>query len=163
MELKFVDPMIATYATLSEVRGLALFVPLDRTQDVMFVGGGEEPYAVFLSGAWVGESFQLKAAENWEGMCISGVTVEVDPDSAYSPEATEKQALSIVRRGEFLGLFSLSKRGGFSQRIAIPINSEEDPSTERRLGFTRWRLVHGEGFNKVVLRNVEALPKAIDR
>lgn len=148
----FIPPTAARYSKLSDAQGPALFTPLDRPEDLMFVGTSDTPYAVFLGGKYAGECFQLKLSENWEGMLIEQVRIEVDPNSAYSPDTDGKKALTIIRRGDAVGIMAtLKERGGFAQKVTVLASDAPEDVSALRLGFTRWRISIGDGGDRVTL------------
>ena len=152
----FVDPRHARYSELRDVVGPALFIPLDRPEDRMIVGCGRDPYAVFLGGKWRGECFTLRRAENWEGMAISGVDVEVDWSTAFRPDTDGKKSLTVIRRGDSLGVMAdLKERDGYPQRITVTLDDDERVAEGTRLGFHRWRIVLGRGTEKRTLVEIE--------
>lgn len=152
----FVDPRQARYAELQEVVGPALFIPLDRPEDRMIVGCGPDPYAVFLGGKWRGECIALRRAENWEGMAIVGVGVEVDWSTAFRPDSNGKKSLTVIGRGDSLGVMAdLKERHGYPQRITVTLDDEERSAEGTRLGFHRWRIVIGQGTEKITLVEIE--------
>lgn len=138
--MTFIDPQLASYQTISNVKGPAFFLPLNHVGYPMLVAGGANPSAIFLEGKWKGECFSLMTAEDWQGMAIAGVSIEVDPSSAYAPDDGEKEPLTVIRRGDRLGVMAISKSGhSFTQRVVIQLDGEAS-GLGVRLGFRRWRI-----------------------
>jgi len=122
----------------------------------MIVGCGPDPYAVFLGGKWRGECIALRRAENWEGMAIVGVGVEVDWSTAFRPDSNGKKSLTVIGRGDSLGVMAdLKERHGYPQRITVTLDDEERSAEGTRLGFHRWRIVIGQGTEKITLVEIE--------
>ena len=88
-------------------------------------------------------------------MAISGVQVEVDWQSAFAPDSNGKQELTIIRRGDSLGVMALLKeRSGFPQRVTLGLDGDEQRAVGPRLGFRRWRIVTHLGDERITLVNV---------
>ncbi|WP_342249357.1 hypothetical protein [Sphingomonas sp. OTU376] len=73
-------------------------------------------------------------------MAIAGVSLEVNPASAYSPDDEQKEPLTLVRRGDRLGVLAEYRgRTSFSQRVTVNLDGEPEGQGPR-LGFREWRI-----------------------
>lgn len=146
----YLDPQKTRFAKITEIKGPALLIPHERPEDLLFVGGGEDPFACLLTGEWKGEGFRTRTVEDWEGLAIEDVKLEVDLSSVVSPDRGEKRLLTAVRRGTTVGLFIKHKERGFPQTITCDVSSDLPAgSSDTRVGFTRWRLIVEEGDEKI--------------
>lgn len=154
--MTFIDPQLASYQAMSNVKGPAFFLPLNHVGYPMLVAGGADPSAIFLEGKWKGECFSLMTAEDWQGMVVAGVSIEVDPSSAYAPDDGEKEPLTVIRRGDGVGVMAILKSAHpFTQKVMVQLDGEASGSGAR-LGFRRWRIGLRRGNEFITLW--EAVP-----
>lgn len=132
-------PLSATRrADLSDVEPIGL-LKADGGRGERFLVAGA--HVIFLDGDYRGQGFEQRAAQNWAGLAIEGLELEVDHESVGFGNRTESPLLSIVRRGGAAFVMAMIKNGGFGQRIGIELGVGLPMDGDGEVHFTRWRLI----------------------
>ncbi|WP_447724611.1 hypothetical protein [Sphingomonas koreensis] len=162
--MPYIPASAARFGTVDSTQGMALVTPISQYSELFFVTGGSDSTAVFLSEGIRGRAMRTETAVNFDGMIVEDIKIEVDTDSAFNPGETGKTLLAIIRQGSATGLFVSSDGGGFRQTVIAPIGGVFDPGVAtERVAFTRWRIVLGEGDDKVTLLEIDAAPELSER
>lgn len=151
--------------TLEDGRTGSLMLPVgDYSSDFIVAEGGRgELFGVFLSGEHRFEIVMAsKDGENWSGLFVDDVRIEVDV--AFATDAVHRRPPvgSVVRRktGTFLVVLA-GERPGPRRRVELILKPGTTETDDRAgVAFTRWRIVNGDGPSKAVLREIEAVPEA---
>jgi hypothetical protein len=156
--MAYIDPSSIRYADVSHATGLALCLPLEDYNAAFLVTPGEDGVACFLWGENAGRGALQRTFSGFTCAVYEGVRIEVEHTSAYDPNNTTKKVLSIVRQGAASGIFvSVKENGAFYHTIPVPLQGEIVSSkANERIGFTRWRIVIGEGERQQTLLEIDA-------
>lgn len=115
--------------------------------------GGGEPTAVFLSGAHAFRSFPSAGADNWQGVVIPDVRIEIDETSLFDPDRNG-HALGVVCREETKLIVRTKAEHSFGRSIPVVIQSGLSEA-RGSAAFTKWQIVIGHGDEKRVLHAVD--------
>lgn len=115
--------------------------------------GDGEATAVFLAGQHTFHSFPSGEADNWKGLIVPDVRIEVDEASLFDPDQNHHVLGAIVRSGTKLMVRSKAEHS-FGRSVPVTIQSDL-PDGSGSAAFTRWRIVVGLGDGKRVLHTVD--------
>ena len=80
---------------------------------------------------------------------ISQIAVELDETSAYDPDSGNRALGSLIRTQDRLEIVVRSARERVGQTMSLTMMADLPAcETSARAGFTRWRIVLGEGQEK---------------
>lgn len=148
-----------TGGPLSVAQPLALMLPHSRYGETFLVGQEDQGrIAVFIGEAHKFESFICDTADNWSGLIINGVAIEVDESTVFDPDRDDEPLGSIVRRGTELCIY-VRNQHGFGGRPIPLIGGLRALPERHRVGFTRWQIVIGERTEKRVLITIDVTSK----
>ncbi|WP_066812723.1 hypothetical protein [Sphingomonas asaccharolytica] len=106
----------------------------------------------YLFHAWTADR-----AEDWSGVIVPDVRIEVDETSAFNPQEENVLGAAIRKENQLAILTLHSANRGFQTRFLVPVVSDLPACAKRySVGFRRWQIVLGEGLDKRVLKEVEA-------
>lgn len=145
-----------TVASLADAKPLSLLLPRNEYDATFLVGGPiDRPIALFLGERHQYVSMECDEATNWFGLLIPSVRIEIDETSLFDVARISASPGTLVRTETQLKVSAIREQG---VRTAAPVILETNlsPATNLSVGFTRWRIVIGEGFDKRVLREVDA-------
>ena len=139
-------------ANLSEVCGLGLLLPIDNFGETFLVTSGEQAMAVFLTGQFAGHAFPLSMAENWVGLVIEQLEMQVDLSTAYSVDKDGPKLGSIIIEGNRSNIVASVKDGGWTQTQRIPLGeSVKLEAGACVVGFLSWQLVRRQNHETHVM------------
>ncbi|MGN6374859.1 MAG: hypothetical protein ACTHMG_04820 [Sphingomonas sp.] len=140
-------PLSATRrAELSDVKSIGLLKADGGRRERFLVAGA---HVIFLDGDYRGQAFEQRAAQNWAGLAIEGLELEVDHDSVGFGNRTEAPLLSVVRRNAKAFVVGKLTNGGFGQRLGIDLGIDFPADDEGEVHFTRWRLILPDPVKKI--------------
>jgi hypothetical protein len=127
----------------------SLILPRSSHEETVLVGHvDKKPAAAFLSGQYEGQYFVTAESDNWYGMIIPNVRIEVDATSCFDP-SQGNQPGAVVRLDTRLAIRVKGDRSASATYLTL---HDELPSvSEYRAGFSKWHVVLGEGFSKRIL------------
>ena len=144
-----------TVGTIGSAKPCSLILPRRRYEEVILIGQTDEgAAAVFLSGQFRFKYFQSSGNSRWGGLVIPCVQVDVDETSLFDPDFDGCSPGAVVRTGTLLTVRATFD--GFIGRSGpVTLQSDLMPAEEGSAGFSRWRVVIGEGQDKRVLYSVD--------
>jgi hypothetical protein len=140
-----------TVGTLESAAPLSLLLPRTKYEASVLVGHGENgPVAVVLSGQFAFYRLETRGSENWKGLIVPNVRVEVDEGSLFSPDHEGNTLGAVLRLDTRLVVSAKDER--YTGRAAfVCIYNDLAPTGEHKAGFRRWHVVIGQGTDKQVL------------
>ena len=159
-------PLEFSVGAICEARGLTLVLPRTKHEETILVTTvGERPVAIFVNEQHQFEGFECGTADNWKGLLVHGIAVEVDEASAFDSEQLYVPYGAVVRAGDRLSLaVRIQDSHSIYRQHLIPIVAGLPPCRDGvSVGFRKWQLVLGTGDNRRVLKNfdvaaIEGLP-----
>lgn len=147
--------------TLSDAKPLSLILPAGQNGETILVAQADDKrLAVFLSGANAYRCFEFEQNDNYGGIIIPGVEIEVDEASAFSDRSIDAPMGVVVRTGSGLSIDALKERNfGRSARQELLSGLPPVPDGQA-IGFRRWQITLGSGEDKRVLLVVDRNPPA---
>ncbi|WAX95746.1 hypothetical protein N7E70_002355 [Aminobacter sp. NyZ550] len=149
-----------TSGTLSDAHSLALVLPRRKYEEPFLIGrSGDKRVAVFIGENHAFLHFTYDTSDDWSGLIINGVSIEMDETSIFDPDFDTPPLGSIIRQETQLCICAASERG--FGRLPVVLVDQLAPTRERsRVGFLRWQIVIGQDMGRRVLRTVDVSPKA---
>ena len=147
-----------TIGTLADAEPLALMVTSSRSNETFLIGGdGEQRNAVFLDGDHRFSSFECSTANNWRGMLISGVSLEVDEKSLVDQNRSDVPLGALIREAGVLGILaSVQHSHGFKHNAQVRlVDGLPSHGGDQQLTFAKWQVVIGTGVDKRLLRTID--------
>ncbi len=143
-----------TVGTLADAKPLSLMLPRTKHEATVLVGQTENsPAAVFLGGQYNFHSFECSEAINWRGLLIPNVRVEVDETSLFDPQFVSASLGILVRTDTKLIVYAKAEQS--YRRLRVILETDLPTTHDLAAGFSRWRIVIGEGQDKRVLREID--------
>jgi hypothetical protein len=140
---------------LRSARPIALLLPLaEHDEEFLIAGTQEVPVGIFLGGEHLFRHFETSTSDNWTGLVVPNLTIEVDEESAFDARFKRATVGSVVRKGGVLEICVVQERGGRTGFVSVV--SGLPLIDGHQAGFNRWQLVLGEGRNKRVIRAMDA-------
>ncbi len=141
------SPNEFTVGPVGKAKPLSLILPTDTYGKIILVGHIENVNtAVFLSGEFQSHCFESKDNENWDGLIVPDVRVEVDETSLIETNGFGAPLLSVVRLENRLALATQTKSYS-SESALVSLHDNLESAGRFRAAFTAWRIVIGEGQN----------------
>jgi hypothetical protein len=116
--------------------------------------------AIFLDGQFPFSSFACGDNTSWNGILVSGVTIEMDETSVLDSDARTPPGTLVRRQSELIIIAKLEGNfHGHPGRVAV-INNLPPCRESQSAGFTRWRILVGEGLHRREIKsiNVSVVP-----
>lgn len=166
------SPDEVTVATLAGAPNMSLVIPHDERSGYFLPLRlkGRGTFTVFLTGEdrfkffHYGTKGEEGDAYFLKGIVISGIAFELDENSAYDPDKGDRVSGSLIRTQDRLEIMAKSARERLGQPLGLAIMADLPTcETGSRAGFTRWRVVLGEGPKKREILNVDCqqLPSGV--
>lgn len=139
--------------------GLTLLLGRESFEPTTLTGSfSGQRHGVILDGDRAGSAYPIADDESWGGILVADVSIEVDPGSAFDPQATRAQVGALVRESEKLSIVAAvgarSRVYGPSKLILL---EDLSPLQSRSAaGFNSWRVTIGHGADKRTLLAVDA-------
>lgn len=148
------SPEEFTVGTFNTAKPGSLVLPRTKYEALSLICEGDgEPTAVFLDGNYSFQSFPSGGADNWKGVVIPDVRIEIDETSLYDPDQNG-HALGVVVRQETTLVLRTKGEHSFGRSIPVVIQSGL-PESKGSAAFTKWQIVVGHGDEKRVLHEVD--------
>lgn len=140
-----------TVGTLESTAPLSLLLPRSKYEFCVLVGHGESsPVAVVLSEQFAYCRLETKGSENWKGLIVPNVRIEVDESSLFNPDQEGTPVGTVLRLDTQL-VVTAKHEGFLGSTSFIGLYNGLAPTGGQRAGFYRWRVVIGEGLDKRTL------------
>jgi len=145
-----------TVGTFASAPAGSLILPRSKHEATVIVGLLDEaPTAVFLGD----DQFRFKyfptaGSENWSGLIIPSVRVEVDETTAFDPASGGRSLGVVVRAATELSVYANSERSMIRPR-PVSLVSNLPPISDDAVGFTKWQVVIGAGTEKRILLKID--------
>jgi hypothetical protein len=146
--------------TFKAARPGSLVLPRTKYETLALICEGDDaPVAVLLAGDHAFRSFPTEDAENWMGLVVPNVHIEVDESSLFDPDSNGYALGVLIREETKLVIRSKAERS-YSRSVPLVIKSGL-PEGRGSAGFARWQVVVGQGEEKRILHRVdiEGVPK----
>lgn len=140
---------------LADAKPLSLMLPRTRYEATFLIGQVEsQPTAVFLGGNHNFLAFECSKSTNWRGLLVPNIRIEVDETSLFDPQSMAVALGTVVRMDTRLAV-SAKFEHHFSTLSTVALETDLPPLRDLGAGFSRWRIVIGEGPEKRVLREID--------
>lgn len=150
------SPEEFTVGTFASAPVGSLILPRNQHEAAVIVGLlDEKPTVVFLGDRFQFTYFHTAGSENWSGMIIPNVRVEVDESTAFDPWYGSSSLGAVVRSATHLGVYAKSERS-FGRHQAVTLTSNLPAIDNGGVGFTKWQVVLGTGTDKRILLTIDA-------
>lgn len=150
--MPFLHPSAIRFARLRDIKGPALLIPHEKPGEMLLVGVGHNPLALFLSGRRAAQGFRLLGTESLGGLAFENVELEIDHTSFISRDTGRKPPMSAFRRGTSVGLFVSVEERSLRQTMTCEVATDLSAgSDDTPLLFDRWRLLARQGDDAVEL------------
>lgn len=128
---------------------LSIILPRGVREETVLIGSvGNARAAVFLSGRFTHAYFLTAESDNWHGLIVPDVRIEVDENSVFD-SGLGSQLGAIIRADTTLSIRAKAERSAASSSVTLQTGL---PSIgDYRAGFSRWQVVLGKGLSKRVL------------
>lgn len=147
------SPEEFTTGTFASAPAGSLILPRNEREVAAIVGLVDEaPAVVILSGQFQFQYFPTGGAENWSGLIVPNVRIEVDETTAFDP-GYGKPLGAVVRVDTSLGVYAKTERS-FGRTRVVPLISNLPAANEGGVGFTKWQVVLGAGADKHILLKI---------
>lgn len=154
-----ISPQEFTVGSIGSAAPLSLILPRNQYEETVLVGHiGGEPAAVFLTGQHRFQFFCCAGNDNWTGIVIPGVRIEVD-ETRISDMGSGTPLGCAVRSDTRLTVRAKSERS-YSSTTAVTLHDELSSAGDHSAGFMRWQVVLGTGDEKRVLTEIDLTLKA---
>lgn len=159
------NPSDCFIAPISAAKEMTLVLPrADYEHRCLIVMCEAKPLAICLDELpQIGRFFAFKCDENdnWHGLHIPGVRIELDETSLIDAGGHYAPRGAMVRQEDKLSLVVQSEGNYQTQRSYAAIYENLPPCTPNMsAGFRKWQIVLGESTRRQVLWQVEANPAA---
>lgn len=144
---------------LSGIKTPAVVLPVGPYDETFVVFGeaGQE-IACFMSGQHRFDVMPAVNNENWQGLAVEGLTVELDISSATDTTHSSPPNGSMVRSADRLEMLTIGRTSGFARASRIPVLSGLPVGdTNLAVAFTRWSLVKRDGERVLFKHDFDAL------
>lgn len=144
-----------TVGPISTADGMTLVLARSKYETAMLITAATETRtAVILEGEFRFASLQSTGNTNWSGILVANVSLEIDETSVIALDGGRPPG-ALIRKQTQLFIVTQDRPGGRS--ILIPLVVGLPPSHENEsAGFTRWRVMIGEGLARRELRAIDA-------
>ncbi|EJT04932.1 hypothetical protein [Rhizobium sp. CCGE 510] len=140
-----------TVGTLADAKPLSLMLPHGQYDEPVLVGHIDAaPMALFLSGQIAFRYFPSADNDDWRGLIIPNVRVEVDETSLLNPARVDVPQGSVVRQDTRLVVEAKPERS-LGGSASITLSESLKDVGKLSIGFGNWQVVIGEGNAKRVL------------
>lgn len=144
-----------TVGTFTSAPVGCLILPRNRHEATAIVGLLDEtPTAVFLGDRHQFHSFPTAGSQNWSGLIIPNVRIEVDESTAFDPAYGNSSLGAMVRAATQLSIYARTERS-FGWHAAVPVVSNLPAAYGGGVGFTKWQVVLGAGPEKRILLKID--------
>lgn len=150
-----------TVGTLADAMPLSLMLPRINYEAAFLIGQDENgPIAIFIGGNHSFQFFNCKNSNNWSGLLIPNVRIEVDEETLFDPDSISAQWGTVIRTDKRLILLGKGEHS-FGRKYGVTLETDLPLAHNLRAGFSKWRIVIGEGKDKNVLKEVDTGQKII--
>ncbi|MER8803556.1 hypothetical protein [Mesorhizobium sp. M0998] len=144
-----------TVGTFASAPAGCLILPRNKHEATAIVGLlNEAPTAVFLGDRFQFHYFPTAGSQNWSGLIIPNVRVEVDESTAFDPAYGNSSLGTMVRAATQLSIYARTERS-FGRHAAVPLVSNLPATYDGEVGFTKWQVVLGSGPEKRILLKID--------
>ena len=142
-----------TTGTFASAPAGSLILPRSEREVAAIVGIVDAaPAVVILSGQFQYHFFPTAGAENWSGLIVPHVRIEVDETTAFDP-GYGKPLGAVVRADTSLGVYAKTERS-YGRARAVSLIMDLPVTNEGGVGFTKWQVVLGARADKQVLLKI---------
>jgi hypothetical protein len=147
------SPEDFTTGTFASAPVGSLILPRNEREVAAIVGVVDAaPAVVILSGQFQFHFFPTAGAENWSGLIVPGVRIDVDEATAFDP-GYGKPLGAVIRAGAALGVHAKTERS-FGRGRTVSLVTDLPAIDEGAVGYTKWQVVKETGVDKQVLFKV---------
>lgn len=144
-----------TVGTFASAPVGSLILPRSKHEATAIVGLLDEaPTAILLSDRFQFHYFSTAGSENWSGLIIPNVSVEVDETTAFDPAYGNSSLGTLVRAATQLSICAKTEQS-FGRHRTVPLLSNLPTTYEGGVGFRKWQVVLGIGPDKRVLLKID--------
>lgn len=146
-----------TVGTIGDAADMTLVLPRSPHEATMLITHAPDaPTAVHLDGQFRFASMNSAGNTSWGGVLVPNVSLEVDHTSIADPDIGRPLG-ALIRKHTMLYIVA-APDGGRGRQTHVPLISGLPPCNENEsAGFTRWRIMLGEGLNRRVVKTIDAV------
>ncbi len=145
------SPSEFTVGTFGQAVPLSLILPRTQYEETVIIGHIEKaPVAVFLSGQHAFQYFLATGSNNWRGLIVPNIRVEVDETTVFDPDESRASLGAVIRTDTRIVIRAKSERSSNSS-TGITLYDDLSSAGEFQAGFKKWQVVIGNGPEKRVL------------
>lgn len=138
----------------------SLILPRTEYEAIVLVGVLQDAEtAVFLSESHQFECFGTKESENWSGLIIPNVSIEVDETTAFDATHGFAPLGALVRTADHFSIVAMPDRMR-GRRFQVNLRRGLPSIGSEAVGFSKWQVVLGTGENKRVLHKVQVAERS---
>jgi hypothetical protein len=145
------SPTEFTIGTYESAKPLSLILPRAGYEIAALIGHiNKAPAALLLSGQNAFQCFETAGKDEWRGLIIPNVRIELDETSVFEPNQISIPLGTLIRVDTRLTIWA-KRDHSIGSSTSFTLHDELASINEFRAGFTRWQIVIGEGREKRVL------------
>lgn len=144
---------------LDSVKAPAVLLPTSKYGEAFIVvGAGDTAHVCFLGQKHRFQAFPQAAAENWNGLAVESIEIELELGSASSDIGAVPGAM--IRTGKELQLAVSVRSHGFPDGHRVTVQSDLPAGGNGcDVVFTQWRAVVREGDTVIEITRIDATPE----
>jgi hypothetical protein len=137
--------------SMANTAPLSLILPRTERECALLIGRIEQTsIGVILSGQHAFMGIEEEYAQNWQGLIVPNVRIEVDETSLFDPGYNGGAVGSIIRTDTRLVIRAKRERH-MGNATFVTLHDKLAPTGEQTVGFHRWQVVIGGVHEKRVL------------
>ena len=146
---------------VSMASAMTLIMPRTSHEHLALIVESEgKKHLVALGERYLFASFECETNDDWTGLHIRGVSIELDETALFDNDGYYPPVGSMVRSDDNLSVHVSARRGGSARDTLLPILTGLPKCGARSsVCFLRWQIVVGEGDAKRVLQVVDVRSK----
>lgn len=144
-----------TVGTFASAPAGSLILPRNKHEATVIVGLLDvAPTAVFLGDRFQFHYFHTAGSENWSGLIIPNVRVEVEESTAFDPGYGGSPSGAVVRAATELSVYAKTGRS-FGRSRAVSLVPNLPATYDGGIGSAKWQVVLGAGPEKRILLKID--------
>ncbi|AYJ86912.1 hypothetical protein D3Y57_14390 [Sphingomonas paeninsulae] len=155
-----IEPSAIVYGSLKIAERLSLIIPVGSAEGTFIVGEKDGALAACFLDANDFGVIPTEKGENWSGLHIRGVSIEVDTASAIDEMYHTPPRGAVIRAADKLFLRGVIQTpNSFKEPYTMVLLDGLPVSGEgTKLGFAKWSIVRWVGNEKEILFEVDVTP-----
>lgn len=160
MTQAFLKPSEIVIGPVSQANPLTFVLPRRSYEQRALIFDHDDKRFAFLldgTGDLLHHICECNGQNDWNGVLVPGVDIEVDPDSLYDGDRSYPPRGALIRHDSVIGVQTNYIGGRFAHLggVMTLMTGLSTCASQERACFTRWRIVLGEGENRRILHSVD--------